>query len=306
LSLTDPFPVVIRWLHLVAIMTMIGSVAFKLVVLHAVLGRRSATAGNEVIERRTWWIGMFAAAILAIAMLGRLWVQSALYHGSERAFDGAALRRLITSTVWGNAWLLEAFAGAAFLIGLLVARGQPSPRRWALPAVAVLAISLVPALSGHAVTVERFAAVAILSNALHVLGAGAWLGTLLVLLLAGILRPNAASAQRALSPSELMALFSRLAVVAATITGASGVINALFHFSAASELWSTRYGITLLVKLGLVAVLAAVGFYNWRRGLPAFDAGGSPRKLLASASFELLPAALAILVTAILVALPTS
>lgn len=305
LSLTAPLPVAIRWLHFLAILGMVGTVTFHLFVLPVARRRRSSTSGTgtDMVGSRAWWIGALSVGLLAPVVVGRLWMQSAAYHGTELAWDGTALRHLVTGTTWGKAWLLEVLAGVAFSVGLLWARRRSSRSRWTLAAGAVLAISLVPPLSGHAVTVERFRSIAVLSDTLHVLGAGAWLGTLLVLLLAGILR-RPAVANESESPVELVSAFSPLALTAAALTAAGGLANALFQFSAPSDLWMTGYGITLLVKLGFVALVAAAGFYNWRRVLPAINAGASPRKLIPSASLELLVALAVILVTAILVVLP--
>ena len=55
----------------------------------------------------------------------------------------------------------------------------------------------------------------------------------------------------------------------------------------------------------LLAGVAALGWYNWKRVLPALDADGGSQRLRRSARAELGLGLVVLLVTAILVALPT-
>lgn len=303
-SLSAPLPVIIRWLHFLALLGMIGAVAFRSVVL-PVAGRRGAAPSSvEPVDRRAWTVGAGATALLWVAIVGRLWVQSASMHGEELAWDGAALRHLLLGTGWGKVWLLQVAAGVTYGGGLLLTRRGQGAAGALVLGLGALALSLVPPLSGHAATVEQLRVLAVVADALHVLGAGAWLGTLLVLLLAVTLRPGDGHDQAA-TPLALVTAFSPVALVSSAVTGVSGVVNALFQLTAVAQLWTTDYGVALLVKLGAVGLVAAVGFYNWRWVLPALATGAPPRKLVPSARVELLAAAAVVLVTAILVALPT-
>lgn len=303
-SLSTPLPIAIRWVHFVALLGMIGSAAFRFVVLPVARRRGAVASGHQPVEARAWRVAAFATGLLGVAIVGRLWMQSALMHGVELAWDGAALRHLLLGTAWGKVWLLEVVAGTAYGAGLALTRAKHSSGRAVALVIAALTLALVPPLSGHAATVERLRVLAIVADALHVLGAGAWLGTLLVLLLASSVR-SSTSPESEPSPLALVIAFSPLALASSAVTAASGLANALFHFASVSQLWTTGYGITLLVKLGAVAAVAAVGLYNWRWVLPALATGAPPRKLLPSARLELLAAAAVVLVTAILVALPT-
>jgi putative copper export protein len=89
------------------------------------------------------------------------------------------------------------------------------------------------------------------------------------------------------------------------VVAATGVVNALFHVTAPAQLWTTAYGQFLLAKLALLSVVAATGFYNWRRVRPLLGDEAGALRLRRSARVELLVGGAAILVTAILVALPT-
>jgi putative copper export protein len=194
----------------------------------------------------------------------------------------------------------------AFVIGLFVSKA-PYGRAagWMGAAAGAVLLSAVPALSGHAAAVDRLSAVAILSDTVHVLGAGVWLGTLLAVLAVGIpaaltVGPDAAGAVLA-----MVRAFSPMALAGASAVGVTGVVNALFHVDAVSALWTTTYGQALLVKLALLAGVAALGFYNWRVVLPSLDGEAGASRLRRSARLELGMGLVVLLVTAVLVALPT-
>lgn len=300
-----PLPVAVRWAEFLALLGMIGTVAFNLLVLRRVRG-----GGMERVADRAaygaWHLALAAAALSLLTLLARLWLQSAELNGADQAFDGQMLHALLTGTVWGSGWILQAMGTVAFFVGLMVARA-PHGRSvgWMGAAVAALLLTAVPALSGHAAAEERLAALAIVADWLHVLGAGVWLGTLATVMLAGL--PAAAFAgdgQTAAGFARMVAAFSPVALAGAGVAAATGVVSALFHIGAVGQLWSTPYGVMLLVKLGLLALVAAIGFYNWRFVLPSLHTSESPARLRRTAGVELAAGLAVVLVTAVLVALP--
>jgi putative copper export protein len=228
-------------------------------------------------------------------------------YGAAEALDGSRLAALLQTTTWGTAWILQAVATVGFFLGLMVARA-PHGRGagWVGAGAAALLLASVPALSGHAASVENNTALAILTDTLHVLGAGVWLGTLAVLVAAGMpaaLATADGGGPRALA--DMVNVFSPVALAGGAVAGLTGVVNALLHLSAVGDLWGTGYGRTLALKLLLLGVVAAAGAYNWRRVRPSLgDEAGAPR-LRRSTAVELGMGALVVLVTAILVALPT-
>jgi copper transport protein len=306
---SDPsslLPVLVRWAGLLALLGMIGAAAFELLVLRRL--RRDAALG-PVVDRAAygaWHLAAAAAALSALTLLARLWLQSVALNGAADAFDGEALDALVTGTVWGSGWTLQAVATVAFFVGLMVSRA-PHGRSpgWMGAAVAALLLAAVPALSGHASAVEGWTALAFASDWLHVLGAGAWVGTLAALVLAGL--PAAASAPGGEGTAvfaRMVGAFSPVALAGAGLAAATGVVNSLFHLGAVPQLWETAYGRMLLLKLALLAVVAWLGFYNWRYVLPELHTPAAPARLRRSAGTELAAGVAVILATAILVGLP--
>lgn len=299
-----PLAVAVRWAGFVALLAMIGVVSFRYGVLPRLGGDPVHREVAARAELAAWHVALGAAALSVAALMMRLWLQAASL-GAD-AWSGDHLQVLLTGTGWGLAWVLQAIATLAFVLGLFVARA-PYGRAagWMGAAAGAVLLSAVPALSGHAASVRRFAGVAIVSDTVHVLGAGVWLGTLLAVLAVGVPAALAAGAAADGAVLAMVRGFSPLGLAGGAAVGLTGVVNALFQVGAPSDLWTTGYGRMLVLKLLLLAGVAALGWYNWRRVLPGLQAGDSPRGLRRSARAELGLGAAVLLVTAVLVALPT-
>jgi copper transport protein len=145
---------------------------------------------------------------------------------------------------------------------------QPAPEthgRMGATATAMLLVAGVlvftPGLSGHA-SVTGFGAV--IADAAHVLAAATWTGGL-AFVVAGVVM---AGAQRWPLAAAAVPRFSTTAVVAVAMLLAAGAINGYLQVRAWRGLWETEYGVLLLVKIGLVLPLLALGAYNNRFAVP--------------------------------------
>jgi putative copper export protein len=72
-----------------------------------------------------------------------------------------------------------------------------------------------------------------------------------------------------------------------------------------SNLWSTPYGVALIIKLLLVAFVFALGAWNWRRQRPTLGSEGAAMSIRRSSTAELTVATLVLIATAIVVSLPS-
>jgi copper transport protein len=102
----------------------------------------------------------------------------------------------------------------------------------------------------------------------------------------------------------MVARFSPLALVSSGLLALTGLITAWRHLHVLSNLWSTPYGLTLIVKLCLVLCVVGLGAWNWRRMTPRLGEESAAHALRRSASAEIGVAAVVLVVTAILVSLP--
>jgi putative copper export protein len=297
----SPLYAAVRWLTFAGIVVATGAVAFTLLLVPAMArrGGRAPVAAVEGAVERAARIGLLAGAALGVALVLRLFAQSAALHGGG-AVAGPMLGTMLTRTFWGWGWILQAVATAVLLAGLWRAR-KGERWGWRLAALAVVALAFTPALSGHAVATS---ALAVVSDALHVLAAGGWLGTLLLMVVAGLPLLAATPERRTGEAASLVGAFSPLALTFAGILALTGVHAAWLHLPQLSDLWSSPYGRTLLVKLAALAAVFGTGAYNWRRAKPALEKGHDVRPLRRSATAELVMGAVVLAVTAALVATP--
>ncbi len=70
-------------------------------------------------------------------------------------------------------------------------------------------------------------------------------------------------------------------------------------------LWTTPYGYALIAKLAVVLIVIGLGAFNWRKQRPLLGSEQATGVLRRSATAELVAATLVLVITAILVSLPS-
>lgn len=184
------------------------------------------------------------------------------------------------------------------LIGYLLAASRMNIG-WFLAAIGVVAGAL------RAVFLGQWSR---LVNPVHSLAAGLWIGTLLVLVVAGLgalLRHGPTRDRRGAIAADMVNGFSPLALTMGGIVVLFGLITAWRHLHVLSNLWSTPYGYALIVKLLLAGVVFGLGAWNWRRQRPTLGTEEAATAIHRSATGELVAAALVLVATAIVVSLPS-
>lgn len=300
-SAESPAYALIRWLSFIAILGVIGSVAFRLVL--SIVRRQTNPAGQPLLmpaARGAAGLGAgFGVALLALTG-ARLIAQSVALHGAASAFDTTLVSTMLTRTTWGSGWVLQLVATLVAAIGFWVARR--SPAGWPIAGVGALALGVSSALSGHAAAVPQYGPLPIIADALHVVGASGWLGSLMVLLIVGIPVAMRLGGNRADAIAALVNAFSPTALIFAGLTVATGVFAAWLHLGGVSALWESGYGRTLLLKLGALSGVFATGAYNWLRVKPRLGQDLATSRLRRSATAEIAVGAIVLAITAVLVA----
>jgi putative copper export protein len=207
-------------------------------------------------------LGRAVAGLLAAALIARLWVQTASAFGPNEAFKLDNLQVIALESRWGAGWRMHVIAGAAMLASAwLVPAWRFGSLAFAICAVAVV---LAMPLLGHAAgSLGRYGI-----HAAHGLGAAAWIGTLGVITLAAWRRTRDSRQADLMASSDLVARivprFSPLALTAAALVAASGVLAAWFYVGSWASLVTSAYGRLLVLKLVVVAGVGACGWANWR------------------------------------------
>lgn len=294
----------VRWLTFLGLLGVIGVVAFRLLVLPLVW-RRQESAGLALIgpaSDRAAWLGIRMAGLVGAAALIRLYSQSYAMHGGQSALNPTLIWTMLSRTIWGWGWILQAVGVALALVGFVLAR-KSSRTGWAMATLGAVALAFTPGLSGHAAATPELAGIAIIADGLHVLGAGGWLGSLLLVLVVGIpVALRLEDEKRAAAVASLVNAFSPTALFFAGIVVSTGVFAAWLHLGEIPALWQTPYGRVLLLKLAVLSVVFGTGAYNFLRVKPTLGDPISTQRLQRSAALELAVGVVVLAITAVLVA----
>jgi len=299
--------VLVRWANFLSLLGVLGAVAFQLMVVPSL--RRSAggpvTRLATMLSRALARVGRLAALGVLVAAGARLVAQVSTMLDPGEPMTRSWLAALLATTPWGWGWLIQITGGVTAWWGFARILRRRSASGWALAAAGGLLLAVTPAFSGHAIATPGRAGLAVTADVLHILAAGGWMGGLAMLLGVGLpmvrrLRPEF----RATMVAQLVRGFSPPALVLGGVVAITGLGGALLHLERVADLWTTRYGLALTIKLGLVALLFTLGAVNFLRVRPALGTDAGTSRLRRSASWELAVGIAVLVVTAALVALP--
>jgi len=288
----------IRWAELFAVITMIGAIIFRLVVLPA--ARWPETLMSEATERARR-LAQAALTLFIIATVMRVVAQSSLVP-AEVGGRMAAVLSVVRETRWGHGWSVGAAGGVVVMIGLVVARAAVSG--WLIAAVGIVAVCTGDALTGHS-GASNHLALAVAADITHYLGAGGWIGGLVALLLSGLpalrLIPDAEQPD---AGCKLVRAYHGAAIECVALVIISAIIAAWLRLSSIGQLRTTPYGGLLFLKIALVCVILLFGAYHWRRVVAPEWNADTKFRFQRTATIELMIGAIVLAVTAVLLSTP--
>lgn len=300
---------VLDYAGFLASFAMFGALGFYFVVLrgmrvnsttHASGGSRSdvsdttSDAAHETaaVSASAEWAGARVGLIGAILFLVDL-IASIAANAAEKNLSFA------DAVQHGGANLIAPLVFGVLLIVVFALAMRRVHGAWIVALIVGLALAL------RSVVTLKWTA---LVNPVHELAASVWLGTLLVLIIAGlpaILRSRLSSERRGALVADFVGRFSPLALCAAGVLGVTGVTTAWRHLKFVAALWTTSYGYALDIKLCVVAIVIGLGAWNWRRMSPRLGTESAAYQLRRSARTELAFGAVVLAITAVLVSLPS-
>lgn len=299
---TAPVSAPLRWAELIGVLTLVGAMVFRLVVLPAAGWPEGVTHDASDRTRR---FAQAALLLFAITTLMRLGGESTLVPAptSSRLSD---MWTVMHATRWGTGWCVGAIGAIVAAVGLFAARRAHSG--WFAAAIGVIAIAASESITGHAGASSR-SALAIATDVAHVLAGGGWLGGLTVVLLCGLPALRSVNeAERPAAGSRLVRAYHSSAVECVVLVLITAVIGAWLRLTAFSDLWTTHYGTILLIKIALVVVVLLFGLFHWKRVVSVDWEQSTRPRFARSAAAELLVGALVVGASAALIstALPTA
>ena len=249
-------PTLGRWLGLLALAILVGGLVLELFVLP-----RDLAPLESARRRLRRWITV-AVAILIVTSAGDLIARARVMSGGDLSQAMAALPLVLTRTHFGAIWISRATV-LALLLAVSLSRALPA-RGAGL--VLSLGIVLTGSLTGHAADWGDLS-LAVIVDWLHAVAATAWTGGLFGLPL--MLRRPAWSPELV---GVIARRFSRLAGYCLLVVVASGIYNTWVQLPSFASLWTTTYGVSLLLKICLASTLALLGAVNRYLVLPDLDA----------------------------------
>ena len=272
MSTVEGLLIATRAIHFGATMVLFGEMLFA---WFFALSRDASPLRGRTSASEPRFPRVAIAAWTCMVVSGACWFAMVSMQMSGRslgALDRATIAVVLGSTTFGRAWLVRTALALALagMWSILFAKAAPQ-RRWALVAM-VIAGALLASLawSGHAnAQVGPNGVVHHLSDSVHLLAAGAWLGGLAPL--AALLRQaEALPNDRAFTNcAETVTRFGNAAVICVAALVVTGLVNAYYLLPEPRSLLDTTYGRVLLLKICVFLIALAIAAVNRNRLTPA-------------------------------------
>ena len=249
--------IVARFLHYVAVTTLAGASFFPLY----------ACGGVEPGTSSRWRQGTLLAAAIVALLSGLLWFVFSVANMSGAladVTDPEVVWSVLHDTSFGKVWTVRMILAIAAL-GLASLRFASTRSNARSLAMTVLAAALLISLAGvgHSQVEEGIAGIVhVVSDAAHLLAAGAWLGGLVPLVSILSFHNRDRAVPSATDLDEILMRFSGMGYVAVATLVGSGLVNSWYLVGTVTGLLTTQYGQLLLAKLALFAGMLLLAVVN--------------------------------------------
>ena len=220
---------------------------------------------RSMLQSAARWI-IYGALGATLATFIDFFVQVAEFK-NQTVFGGADLAtvyRFATHTTVGTLCLARA---GLLLLTACVAR-LPGRRHWWLIAGLAWGAVIATSLVSHAAAQPGNRTVAIAAQIAHITTAAIWMGVLLHLFVARKLMLADATGGRVAFIAEIVRRFSPIALATTSLLGFTGVLAAYRYLTTMGALFTSAYGLTLVVKLVLIVPAIYAGYVNFKRIRP--------------------------------------
>ncbi|MDE2058540.1 MAG: CopD family protein [candidate division NC10 bacterium] len=253
----------VRWLSFIGLSMLIGTLAFRLLVVRSVV---LPPEGFGTVEQPLRRLELSSIILVALTSIGELILRTQMMSGGRLAELHVTLPVVLLQTHFGVVWLIR--LGFVGLLGLVWGLGQTTaPQRQraiVLPLAAAAIIALTTSLSGQAGEWGDLT-MPVLIDWIHLVAVGIWIGGLFTFgfVLQHVAVPSGTD-EVARGLTAIGRPFSRMAAYCVFTLFVAGLFNAWLQVGSLQLLVATSYGLTLLAKLflvGLALALAAVNRY---------------------------------------------
>jgi copper resistance protein D len=264
---------VTRGLHEGAVVAIAGAFAFRWLIAPGLQEEEwSPPLGPQLAKWRRISL-MWGTAIALVTWVVWLAFIAAGMSGQSLAdsLNADVLSAVLERTTFGHVWALR--CALLVLLALVLFWGARRDSEVRAPEVAGAAIALVLlvtlAWTGHAAGTPRATRpLHLTADALHLLGAGLWLGALLPLLLVLNRACSGGAPAWTAVAVEATRRFSRLGLVAVLMLLVTGVVNAWLLVGSVPALVDSPYGQLVTAKIVLFVIIVAIAAVNRLRLSP--------------------------------------
>ncbi len=252
--MTDPL-IVVRGVHFAGTLVACGTIGF----IHLVAEPAKVPSDGRPLRNRLSVLTLLALAVAILSGAAWLVLLAADILGApllDVCLHGGAWPVLF-ETRFGLVWCVR--FGLAVVLALSLFRAVPKEIQLAVAAL----LLCLPALVGHAGATPGLSGdIHLASDMLHLLTAGAWLGSLpafMLLLWQAQQNPGPAWGDFVARATRR---FSTVAMVSVSVLLASGLVNSWNLLSGPRDLLTTDYGRLIALKVALFASMLAIAAVN--------------------------------------------
>jgi copper transport protein len=262
-----------RWLAFTAMAALIGAVVFPALVLPAGLRaiKPDERTAGEIARKASRVISatiITALAVITVTTLVSLWLQAWAASGQKDSL--IAVQDVWTDTRFGDIFTLRVsiIIGAVLLSAIalrrlpgLIEKGDLRESAWLCLIAAAVALPLTTSLNSHSAAGRSETELYVVSDWVHLVAGGIWIGGLLQLVL---LTPVVLSLteHRASFLAGVIPRFSLVALASVTVIVATGVLQWLHFLGGISAVFDSDWGYTLAVKVALLMPLLLLAAFN--------------------------------------------
>ncbi len=268
----------VRWLSYLAMMMLFGGFAIYLLVLAPALRgaslrepSREAQIRNVSGRRIVKWSWASVLLLLLTSSVSLVFQASGVFDKSlAESLSPSLVGQVIFNTGYGGHWFLEILSVGLLVVILAIlssklkrAPDQAHRALWSVGLVAGAVLLIAPSWKGHAVAAVKDFRLAVVTDWLHLLAGGFWVGGLfhLALTLPSVVAGVNTSNRIGLL-AQVIKRFTRVAMPSVALLVLAGLYNTWVHVPSFSGFWLTPYGKTLLLKLFFVGLMLLLGGLN--------------------------------------------
>jgi copper transport protein len=278
-------PQVLAWLQFVGVVLAGGMLVFRALVL-APSRRALGEAGTR--EARVTTVVAAAGAVVALhaGLLGFLVGAYPIVGGGLSGLINTEIEPIRAGTHLGQAWTLTTFAWLGLLMLLVASWVSPRRREQLLAGAGLLGLLIAFGLSWASHPASR-GTLALLADYAHLVAAALWVGGVVAITIMVAKTRSLPRSMRDAIARRSVLRFSKLALPTVVAVGLFGIYLAVRELPSPSALFSTGYGVVLLVKTAIVLGALALGAYHRRFVIPRIASGAPAASIRSTIVFEM-------------------